>query len=333
MSGVGAPSAKRSTSRCRWATRRSRASGACGRPAGSSTGCAHGSPTWPPKRPSPAGWRDARPAPGTTCCGKPSRSTRWRLAAVMCRWTTWSNGWASGGARYAGARGATRPSFGHALEIDRAAARISSTEVPPRADRSSGTWTLGFAGRRSNGCSIHRAILPATHWIHVSPDRDAGSCWTRRVRWWDVLPGASSRRLGCGAAPPRCWPPWAGAARRRSPGTATASDAVPGRWSCGSSCSSRSRQTSFNEAGTKKPRIFTDLRNDTKATTQHFNEAGAEKPRNWFSSQRGHIVAEVTSMKPEQRSPGIAAPARKESPPANRFNGAGAKKPRNSWAA
>ena len=53
--------------------------------------------------PWPVGLRNALRVAGTTCCGKPSKSTPWRPAAATCRWTTWSNGWPSGVARYAGA--------------------------------------------------------------------------------------------------------------------------------------------------------------------------------------------------------------------------------------
>ena len=48
-----------------------------------------------------------RPIPGTTCCARPSTSTRWRPGAASCRWITSSNGWLEPRCPPAPARAAT----------------------------------------------------------------------------------------------------------------------------------------------------------------------------------------------------------------------------------
>ena len=98
-------SARRMASPYRWRTKRSRTSGACGKPGRSSSGCADAKRGSSTARPCAGGRTRGPPIPGTTCCGRRWRNTRWKPAAERRRWTTSSSGWPSGAGTYAAASG------------------------------------------------------------------------------------------------------------------------------------------------------------------------------------------------------------------------------------
>ena len=90
-------SAKSTASRRRWETKKSRDSGACGKPRSLLNGCADARPAWWMAQPSALGWIQLPRVPGSNCCGKLWTNTNWKPAVRKYRWTTSSSGWPSGG--------------------------------------------------------------------------------------------------------------------------------------------------------------------------------------------------------------------------------------------
>ena len=105
------------------------------------------------------------------------------------------------------------------------------------------TWALPVAST----CTV-RSIAPsppcrpATGWRRALPRAVAGNCWTATAGRSGASPRDSGRHPACGAAPPKCWPSSAGTAMPRSLNTATARDAIPGKWWSRNWCSSRTNR-------------------------------------------------------------------------------------------
>ena len=129
---------------------RSRISGACGKLGRSSNGCAGVKRGLSPPRPCASGPTRGPPIPGTICCGRRWKNTRWKPAAEKHRWTTSSSGWPSGAGTYAAASAACccSPAFpaGPIHQRHDAACAVESAGALRARNRTGSESSVGWAG-------------------------------------------------------------------------------------------------------------------------------------------------------------------------------------------